>query len=124
MAGNRSLLRDVIIWDLNNNEDRVPLGGLILTPSVTNTDFRQMLDVLLITSPDYVVQNEHGDEVLRDAQPLLPGDYTVTADEVEVSLSPKYSTRSVLVLTILRLTTKSYIPDPTPSRRASECEGS
>lgn len=94
MAGNRSIGRDVIIWDLNNNEDRIPLGGLILTAGVTNTDFRQMLDILLITSRDYIVQNERGDEVLRDAQPLLPGDYTITADEVKVSLSCKYLSSS------------------------------
>lgn len=90
MAGNRSRSRDVFIWNLNDTGDRVPLGGLILTPSVTNTDFRQMLDILLITSEDCVVQNRHGNEVLRDAQPLLPGDYTVTANKVEVSLSPTY----------------------------------
>jgi len=54
MAGNRTRARDVTIWDLNNNENRIPLGGLILTAGVTNTYFRQMLDV----------QNEHGDGVL------------------------------------------------------------
>jgi hypothetical protein len=86
MPGNRNRGRDVFIWDLNDSQDRIPLGGLILTPGITNTDFCQMLDILLITSDDYVVQNERGDEVLRDAQPLLPGDYTVIADSVEVSL--------------------------------------
>jgi hypothetical protein len=91
MPGKRSRFRDVFIWDLNDdNEDRIPLGGLVLTAGITNTDFRQMLDILLITSCDYVVQNEHADEVLRDGQPLLPGDYIVIADEVEVSLSPSY----------------------------------
>lgn len=74
MAGNRSRLRDVIIWDLNDNEDRIPLGGLILTPGITNTDFRQMLDIILVSSADFIVQNERGDEVLRDTQPLLRGD--------------------------------------------------
>ena len=90
MAGNGSLFRDVIIWNLNNSEDRIPLGGLILTAGITNTDFRQMLDILLITSGDFVVQNEHGDEVLRDTQPLLPGDYIVIADKVEVGLCTSY----------------------------------
>jgi hypothetical protein len=85
MAGNRSLFRDVAIWDLNDNEDRIPLGGLMLTAGITNTDFHQMLDILLITSGDYLVQNEHGDEVLRDDHPLLPGDYIIVADHVEFS---------------------------------------
>ncbi len=79
------LQREVNIWDLNDNKDRKPLGGLWHVHSITNKDFRQMLDVLLITSADAVIQNEHGDEVLRDDQPLLPGDYTVAADEVDVS---------------------------------------
>lgn len=89
MSGKRSRSRDVFVWDLNDNEDRIPLGGLVLTAGVTNTDFRQMLDIL-ITSDDYIVQNEHGDEVLRDDQPLLPGDYFIIADEVKVSLSTSY----------------------------------
>lgn len=89
MAGNRSLFRDVIIWDLNNSEDHIPLGGLMLTDGITNTDFRQMLDILLITSDDCVVQNEGGEEVLRDTQLLLPGNYHVIADKVEVSLLTK-----------------------------------
>jgi len=67
------------------------LGGLILTAGVTNTGFRQILDILLVISADYVVQNEHGDEVLiRDAQPLLPGNYIVATNEVLVNLSVKY----------------------------------
>lgn len=77
--------RNVIIWDLNNNQHRTPLGGLILTPGITHKDFREMLDILLITSADLVVQNEQGQEVLRDSQPLLAGDYTVVADKVQVS---------------------------------------
>jgi hypothetical protein len=87
MSGKRALFRDVLVWDLNDdNEDRIPLGGLVLTPGITKTDFRQMLDILLVTSGDCLVQNKHGDEVLRDDQPLLPGDYTVIADRVEVSI--------------------------------------
>jgi len=87
MSRNRKalLLRDVNICDLNDNKDRIPLGGLTLTPGITNIDFRQMLDILLVFSADLVVQNEHGDEVLRDDKPLLPGDYTVVANEVIVN---------------------------------------
>ncbi len=81
-----ALARNVIIWDLNNNEDRIPLGGLNLASGLTNKDFHQMLDILLVISADSVVLNEHGDEILRDNQPLLPGDYIVAADEVAVSL--------------------------------------
>lgn len=80
MSANRSRFRDVFIWHMNNNEDRTPLGGLRLTAGLTNTDFRQMLDILLIYSGDCVVQNEHGDEILRDTQLLLPGNYNVFAD--------------------------------------------
>ncbi|AEO60038.1 hypothetical protein MYCTH_2120123 [Thermothelomyces thermophilus ATCC 42464] len=90
MSGKRARSRDVFVWDLNDNEDRIPLGGLVLTAGITNTDFRQMLDIL-ITSCDYVVQNEHGDEVLRDNQPLLPGDYFIIADEVEVNNEVVYT---------------------------------
>lgn len=86
MPGNRSLARDIFIWDLNSdNEDRIPLGGLVLTAGMTNTDFRQMLDILLLTSSDCLIQNQDGDTILRDDQPLRPGHYTVIADTVEVS---------------------------------------
>ncbi|KAL2195323.1 HNH endonuclease-domain-containing protein [Corynascus similis CBS 632.67] len=92
MSGKRSLPRNVFIWHLNgDNEDRIPLGGLVLTAGVTNMDFRQMLDILLINSNDCVVQNEHGDEILRDDQPLLPGGYTVIADSVEVNNEVVYT---------------------------------
>ena len=74
MAGNRSLFRDVAIWDLNDNKDRIPLGGSILTAGITNTNFHHMLDILPITSD--------GDEVLRDNHPLPPGDYIIVADHV------------------------------------------
>ncbi|KAL2177582.1 HNH endonuclease-domain-containing protein [Thermothelomyces heterothallicus CBS 202.75] len=103
MSGKRSVARNVFIWHLNgDNEDRIPLGGLILTAGVTNTDFRQMLDILLITSSDCVVQNEHGDEILRDDQPLLPGDYAVIADGVEVNNEIVY-TRAYSIATGTRV---------------------
>ena len=84
----RHLRRNVFIWDLNDSNDRIPLGGLQCMPGVTHKDFHQMLDNLLIASVDVVVQNEHGDEVLRDDTPLATGDYTVAADEVCVSTCP------------------------------------
>ncbi|KAI5864459.1 HNH endonuclease-domain-containing protein [Durotheca rogersii] len=93
MSRNRRglLLRDVNIWDLSDSEDRIPLGGLRRTPGITNKDFRHMLDILLVTSVDFVVQNEHGDEILQNDEPLLPGDYTVMADKVEVNNEIAYT---------------------------------
>lgn len=113
MSGRRSHFRDVLIWDLNDNEDRIPLGGLTLTAGVTNTDFRQMLDILLIISDDYVVQNERGNEILRDTQPLLPGNYTVIANTIEVSLFTKYLWSLFVILS--RLTMRSHIREHTLS---------
>lgn len=115
MSGQRSHFRDVLIWDLNDNEDRIPLGGLTLTAGVTNTDFRQMLDILLIISGDYVVQNERGNEILRDTHPLLPGNYTVIADTIEVSLLLNiYRVFSFLII-LSRLTMRSHIREYTLS---------
>ncbi len=92
------LRREVRIWDLNDTEDRKPLGGLRHAHSITNKDFCQMLDIILITSADVVIQNEHGDEVLRDDQPLLPGDYIVVADEVDVSFHSNVALISLSII--------------------------
>ncbi|EPE02613.1 hypothetical protein F503_06589 [Ophiostoma piceae UAMH 11346] len=101
----RHLQRDVFIWDLNNNDDRIPLGGMKCMPGTTHKDFRQMLDILVITSADVVVYNSDGDEVLRDDTPLSSGDYTVSADEVCVADEPVY-TRAASITTGIR--TKSF----------------
>ncbi|AEO64299.1 uncharacterized protein THITE_2110303 [Thermothielavioides terrestris NRRL 8126] len=92
MASNRSFYRDVFVWDLSHdNEDRVPLGGLTATPGMTNTDFHQMLEILLITSGDCIVQDGSGTEVPRDDKPLPPGDYFIVADKVEVNNEAVYT---------------------------------
>jgi hypothetical protein len=95
---NRSQGRDVLIWDLADTEHQNPLGGLILGPGITNTDFRQMLDILLTTSRDCHIQNARGEEVLRNDQPLMPGDYFVAADKIAV-INEMFYTRAHSITT-------------------------
>ncbi|KAK0652657.1 hypothetical protein B0T16DRAFT_427047 [Cercophora newfieldiana] len=68
--GGRALARDVFIYDLDTL-----LGGLVLTAGVTNANFYAMVDIIIDISPPgpFFLQDESGETIAQDAQPLLPG---------------------------------------------------
>ena len=77
-AGPRAILRDVFFFDFR--DPLTLLGGLVLTPGVTNANFHAMIDIVLVVSSTYFLQNDNGETLQRDSQPLLPGNYYVVAD--------------------------------------------
>ncbi|KAK0655523.1 HNH endonuclease-domain-containing protein [Cercophora newfieldiana] len=78
--GARALARDVFIYDLRDFDTL--LGGLVLTAGVTNANFYAMVDIVIDISPPgpFILQDENGETIAQDAQPLLPGRYFVVAD--------------------------------------------
>ncbi len=83
MSIDRSGPRNVFIWDLNDNEDRIPLGGLALSNGITNKDFHQMVYiVLLVNKVDFILQDENGEPLPEDDEALRPGNYYVAGDIV------------------------------------------
>ncbi len=71
VAGGRARARDVFFYDLRDPDTL--LGGLALTRGVTKANFYQMVEIVLVISNGYSLQNGEGDEVLRNADPLLAG---------------------------------------------------
>jgi len=76
----RALARDVFIYDLRDFDTL--LGGLVLTAGVTNANFYAMVDIIIDISPPgpFFLQDENGETIAQDAQPLLPGRCFVVAD--------------------------------------------
>jgi hypothetical protein len=75
---NRSGGRNVHIYDANNNSP-VLLGGLILSNGVTNANFYFMVEILIIFTSPFFLQDETGTKIEKDDHPLLPGKYYVVA---------------------------------------------
>ena len=61
----------------------------MLTSGITNHNFYCMIDIVLLISSTYQLQNQNGDDVPRNAEPLLPGHYLVVADGT-VELNNEY----------------------------------
>ena len=80
--GTRALGRDVFFYDFK--DPYTQLGGLVLTRGVTGANFYSMIDIVLVISSNYFLQNDNGEELPRDSQPLLPGDYYVITDSKHV----------------------------------------
>ncbi|KAI5843787.1 HNH endonuclease-domain-containing protein [Morchella snyderi] len=78
-AANRALGRDVHIYAASDPTGPV-LGGLILTNGVTNANFYSMVDIILILSSIYHLQDADGSQLGRDNDLLLPGNYYVVTD--------------------------------------------
>jgi hypothetical protein len=74
-VANRSLGRDVHIYDANN--PATVLGGLVLTNGVTNANFYSMVEVFLLFDSNYVLRHEDVTEVRRDEEALQPGNYYI-----------------------------------------------
>lgn len=83
-AGLRALGRDVFFYDLR--DPSTLLGGLVLNPGVTNANFYSMINIILIITSTYSLQNDNSETLPQDSQPLLPGNYFVVTDgAVDVS---------------------------------------
>jgi hypothetical protein len=76
--GIRAIDRDVFFYDLKDLSTQ--LGGLVLTRGITNANFYAMINIVLVISSAYFLQNDNGDILPRDAEPLLPGNYFIVAD--------------------------------------------
>ena len=78
--GARALARDVFIYDLRDFDTL--LGGLVLTAGVTNANFYAMVEIIIDILPPgpFFLQDENGETVAQDTQPLLPGRYFVVAN--------------------------------------------
>ncbi|AEO69939.1 uncharacterized protein THITE_2120698 [Thermothielavioides terrestris NRRL 8126] len=76
----RALSRDVFIYDLRDFDTL--LGGLSLNAGVTNANFYAMAEIIIEISPPgpFFLQDENGETVAQDTQPLRPGRYFVVAD--------------------------------------------
>jgi hypothetical protein len=77
---NRSEGRDVHIYD---NKDRTTmLGGLILTPGVTNANFYAMIRIFVEFTPrnrsrTFSLRNQSRITIQENHQPLQPGNYYI-----------------------------------------------
>lgn len=74
---NRSLGRDVHIYDASDRT--TVLGGLILTNGVTNANFYSMVEILVLFTTAFELQNEEGTKIQRTDDPLRPGNYYIHA---------------------------------------------
>lgn len=78
--GVRSIPRDVYFYDVRNLD--TVLGGLVLTAGFTNSNFHSMISIALVILGNYFLQNDNGETLPRDTQPLLPGNYFIVADGI------------------------------------------
>ncbi|KAF1808140.1 hypothetical protein P152DRAFT_469182 [Eremomyces bilateralis CBS 781.70] len=74
---NRSLGRDVHIYDADDRT--IVVGGLILTNGVTNANFYSMVEMLVVFTTAFELQNEEGIKVQKTDDPLRPGNYYIHA---------------------------------------------
>ncbi|KAF1812075.1 hypothetical protein P152DRAFT_397944 [Eremomyces bilateralis CBS 781.70] len=75
---NRSAGRTVHIY--NTNDPDTVLGGLVLTPGVTNSNFYAMVKILFIFSGPFYLRVENGARIEKDDNPLRPGRYHIISD--------------------------------------------
>lgn len=93
----RSRIRDVFFYDLQDS--CALLGGLVLTRGITNVDFYTMVGIVIITSTTFFLQDDNGQTVPNDAQPLSIGNYFVVSD------SPIYLNDEQIVMRTISLST-------------------
>ena len=79
---NRSAARDIHLY--NPDDLTEPLGGLVLTNGITNTNFYAMVEVFVVISSNFVLRHQDATDGLRDIpsdeQPLQPGNYYVITE--------------------------------------------
>jgi hypothetical protein len=75
---NRSAGRNVHIYG-SNDPDTV-LGGLVLTPGVTNANFYSMAEILFIFQTTFFLRDEGKTKIEKDDHPLQSGKYYIVSD--------------------------------------------
>jgi len=80
MPANRSAGRDVHVY--NNNNRTTVLGGLILSPGVTNANFYAMIRIFVEFTPrhfsrTFSLRNKSRITIQENHQPLQPGNYYI-----------------------------------------------
>ena len=80
----RTQFQNVFLLDLRHLEEI--LTGLVLTNGVTNRNFHQIVEIVLIIRGSYFIQDDDRQTLDRDMKPLLPGNYLLVADG-EVTLN-------------------------------------
>jgi len=73
----RSAGRNVHIYDLN--DPTTEIGGLLLLPGVTNANFYAMIEIIVVFSRPFFLQDEKETKIERDDHPLQPGKYYIVA---------------------------------------------
>ena len=73
----RSAARNVHIYDLKVPPTKI--GGLILMPGVTNTNFYTMIEIIVTFHSPFFLQDENGTRIEKDDHPLQPGNYYIVA---------------------------------------------
>jgi len=73
----RSAGRNVHIYDLN--DPTTEIGGLLLLPGITNASFYAMIEIIVIFSNSFFLQDEDETKIERDDHPLQPGKYYIVA---------------------------------------------
>jgi len=115
-AGDRTLGRDVLIYDANDPDE--VLGGLVLTNGVTNANFYSMVEIMIIFGGGFSLLDESGTKIDRDDCPLQPGNYFIDTDGRLL-----YSTHSSMITWLIdkqipsKLITSRYLPAHLLSRR-------
>ncbi|KAH8654977.1 HNH endonuclease-domain-containing protein [Tricladium varicosporioides] len=71
----RSRGRTVHIFDASNRNTAI--GGLILTDGVTNANLYAMVEIIVIVTSKFTLQNESDVIVEKDSSPLQPGSYYI-----------------------------------------------
>jgi hypothetical protein len=53
------------------------LGGLILSSGITNANFYSMVEILIIFTSTFFLQDETGTRIQKNNHPLQPGKYYI-----------------------------------------------
>lgn len=97
----RGRVRDVFFYDLQDS--CALLGGLVSTRGTTNADFYTMVGIVIITESSFFLQDDNGQTVPNDAQPLCKGNYFVVADSPISLNDERVVTRMISLSTGTRL---------------------
>jgi hypothetical protein len=73
----RSQGRNVHIY--HTNDRTTVIGGLILTNGVTNANFYSMVEILVLFTCSFELQDEENAKIERNGNPLQPGKYYISA---------------------------------------------
>ncbi len=75
-AANRSQARDVHVYDPKDLSK--PLGGLVITPGITNANLYTWIPIICMLTTPYILQLDDGSTIIpKDNNALRPGSYHV-----------------------------------------------